>query len=175
METQNTPATGDALFDDVARRGLAIYEEKLRAILEPEQNGKAVAINVETGEYVVADDLPDARRLLREKYPPRTISMSRIIGPETDASFDDLARRGVTIYNEHLKSILEPAHNGKAVAINVDTGEYIIADDPPEARRLFHEKYGTPNGISMTIGPETDLLMLARAMIGRKPIRMETP
>ncbi len=56
-------------------------------MLEPQYNGKAIAINVDTGEYVIADDLPDARRLLREKHPPRTLSMSRIIGPETDAGF----------------------------------------------------------------------------------------
>ena len=85
MEITQTPADTDALFDDVARRGTAIYDAKLRAILEPAHNGKAVAINVDTGEYVVADDLTEARTLLREKYPPLTISMSRIIGEETDA------------------------------------------------------------------------------------------
>ena len=88
METQSGATTiDDALFDDVARRGLAIYDEHLKAMLEPQYNGKAIAINVDTGEYVIADDLPDARRLLREKHPPRTLSMSRIIGPETDAGF----------------------------------------------------------------------------------------
>lgn len=91
METADTrtteSASNDALFDDVARRGLALYNEQLKNILEPEHNGKAIAINVDTGEYVIADDLPDARRLLREKYPPKTISMSRVIGPETDAGF----------------------------------------------------------------------------------------
>lgn len=90
-----------------------------------------------------------------------------------EAFFDDMARRGIAVYDNKLKATLEPEHNGKAVAINVDTGEYIIADDPPEARRLFREKYATPNGVSMTIGPETDLLMLARAMVGRKPIRVQ--
>jgi hypothetical protein len=93
----------------------------------------------------------------------------------SNASLDDLARRGVVLYNERLKSLLEPTYNGKAIAINVETGEYLIADDLPDARRLFREKYATPNGITMIIGPETDTLMLARVMVGRKPIRLEQP
>jgi hypothetical protein len=88
-----------------------------------------------------------------------------------DAGFEDTVRRGLAIYDERLKQVLEPAYNGKAVAINVETGEYVVADDLPDARRLLREKYPTPHGVSLTIGPETDPAMLSRVMAGRKPMR----
>ncbi|MBC8137625.1 MAG: hypothetical protein H8F28_17215 [Fibrella sp.] len=88
-----------------------------------------------------------------------------------DASFEETVRRGLAIYDEQLKPVLEPVHNGKAVAINVETGEYVIADDLPDARRLLREKYPTPHGVSLIIGPETDPAMLSRVMVGRKPMR----
>ncbi|MBC8134343.1 MAG: hypothetical protein H8F28_00470 [Fibrella sp.] len=88
-----------------------------------------------------------------------------------ETGFEDTVRRGLAIYDERLKAILEPTYNGKAVAINVETGEYVVADDLPDARRLLREKYPTPHGVSLTIGPETDPVMLSRVMVGRKPMR----
>ena len=52
-------------FSDAARKGLAFYDAALKSTLEPEQNGRAVALHVDTGEYVVADTLPEARRAMR--------------------------------------------------------------------------------------------------------------
>lgn len=76
-------------FAEVARRGMEIYERKLRALLEPEQNGRAVAIHPDSGEYVVADTLPEARRLLRERHPDG-MTTSRTIGAAAD---EDTLRR----------------------------------------------------------------------------------
>ena len=40
--------------DEVARRGKALYEERIRSIVEQKENiGKMVVIGVETGEYGV--------------------------------------------------------------------------------------------------------------------------
>ena len=51
--------------EEFARRGDAIYERDLRAGLEPEQNGKFVVIDIETGAYEVdADELAASDRLL---------------------------------------------------------------------------------------------------------------
>ena len=51
-------------LDDVTRRGLALYEERLREMLERDHMGKVVAILVDTGDYVVADESPDAMRAM---------------------------------------------------------------------------------------------------------------
>lgn len=78
-----------------------------------------------------------------------------IISPEHEALFADTAQRGSRIYEESLKTLLEPEHNGKAVAIHVDTGEYIVADSLPLAREKMHQDQ--PDGMlfSRTIGIET--------------------
>lgn len=78
------PQEHEELFAEVARRGAAIYEEKLKAVLEPEQNGRAVAIHIDTGEYAVADNWALARKTMRERQPDGMV-YSRTIGPPTSA------------------------------------------------------------------------------------------
>ncbi len=56
-------------LDDAARRGLALYETHLRAILEPEHTGEVVAIHINTGDHVVAASSPDALRAMRRVHP----------------------------------------------------------------------------------------------------------
>jgi hypothetical protein len=50
--------------EETARRGDAIYERDLRAVLEPDHNDDYVVIDIETGAYEVdADQLAAADRL----------------------------------------------------------------------------------------------------------------
>ncbi len=54
--------------DEIAVRGKEIYENQLRAKLEPENIGKFLVIDIETGEYEMDDDdLIASRRALRKK------------------------------------------------------------------------------------------------------------
>jgi hypothetical protein len=70
-------------LSEVARLGLARYDAELRSQLEPAQNGRAIALHVDTGKYVVADTLSEARREMLRLYPdPQGRILSRIIGPE---------------------------------------------------------------------------------------------
>ena len=64
--------------------------------------------------------------------------------------------------------MLEPAHNGKAVAINVENGDYMVAESPKEARALLHAKYPGIVSMSRTIGDEVDYGLLARILAGSK-------
>ncbi|MEX2219373.1 MAG: hypothetical protein WD749_11530 [Phycisphaerales bacterium] len=41
----------------------------------------------------------------------------------------EIAQRGAQIYEERLRPLLEPEHNGKFVVIDVDTGEYELDQD----------------------------------------------
>ena len=71
----------EALFADAQKRGTAFYEEKLKSLLENSQQGKAVAIHVDSGDYSVADTMVQARRLVHSRHPQGMI-FARIIGIE---------------------------------------------------------------------------------------------
>jgi len=64
--------------DEFARRGDAIYEEKLRPILEKGNHGKFVAIDIETGAYEVDEDELTASDRLLARVPNAQIWLRRI-------------------------------------------------------------------------------------------------
>lgn len=45
---------GDAGLSDLSRRALVIYEGRLKAVLEPNRNGKGLAIEPDSGDHEVA-------------------------------------------------------------------------------------------------------------------------
>jgi hypothetical protein len=50
--------------EEFARRGDAIYERDIKPLVEPEQNGKFVVIDIETGMYEIdSDELAASDRL----------------------------------------------------------------------------------------------------------------
>lgn len=61
---ENTPNP-----EQIAERGQKLYDEKLKSKLEGSQRGKFVVIEVESGEYVIADSLIDALQEAQKKYP----------------------------------------------------------------------------------------------------------
>lgn len=53
--------------EEPARRGDAIYERDIRAQVEPTHRGKVVAIDIDSGAYVIDDNaLPASERLLAQ-------------------------------------------------------------------------------------------------------------
>ena len=68
---------------DIARRGRALYETKLKAVLEPEFNNCFVAIHPDSGEYVVADSTGNAMRAIRRNRPQGRLYLTKI-GPEPE-------------------------------------------------------------------------------------------
>ena len=65
--------------DEIGRRGKAIYEQHLRSQVETEDNiGKIISIDIETGDYAIADDLITAGRLVQAKHPDAAIYGKRI-------------------------------------------------------------------------------------------------
>lgn len=69
--------------DDVAMRGAALYDERLQFDLEPNANGKYVAIHVDTGDYEIADWSGDAMRAMRTRHK-KGLLFVRVIGPPTE-------------------------------------------------------------------------------------------
>ncbi len=69
----------------LAERARALYAEKLKDLLEPGQNGKAVAIHVDSEDYAVADTHSEAARALLSRHKPDGRIVTLTIGPPTDA------------------------------------------------------------------------------------------
>ena len=69
--------------------GRAIYDDTLKAILEPEYNGKVVAIRLDAGDYEVAGSSPTASRAIRARHPSGLLMVTDV-GP---AKMDGLTLR----------------------------------------------------------------------------------
>lgn len=64
--------------DEFARRGKALYESKIRRLVEAGNLGRMLAIDIESGDYAVADEGSDACTPLIEKNPDAQIWCLRI-------------------------------------------------------------------------------------------------
>lgn len=64
--------------EEIGQRGVAIYDAKLRSLLEPQYRGQFVAIDVESEDYEVADEARDARVRLHERRPEAQVLVERI-------------------------------------------------------------------------------------------------
>ena len=63
---------------DLTRRGLAIYESKLRAELEPVYDNKFIAIEPDSEEYAVADSSGNAMRAMHKTHPTKPVLLMKI-------------------------------------------------------------------------------------------------
>ncbi len=64
--------------EEVARRGREIYEQKLRREVELEHEGRFLVVDIESGEYEVADNALAASRRLRERKPDAVLYLMRV-------------------------------------------------------------------------------------------------
>ena len=55
--------------NQISERGQKIYQEKLKPILEPSQNGKFAAIEVEVGEYFLGDTVLEVLEKAKKSFP----------------------------------------------------------------------------------------------------------
>ncbi len=64
---------------DIYERGKKLYDEVLRSVVEtPENIGKIISIDPETGDYAIADDLIAAGKAVRERHPGALMYAARI-------------------------------------------------------------------------------------------------
>ena len=54
---------------ELSTRAHAIYDAELRHKLEPREHGRYLALEVETGDYAIADSFGGANEKLRERHP----------------------------------------------------------------------------------------------------------
>ena len=84
MATSSLTAQADEM-DEATRRGLALYETRLKAQLEPEYNGQVVAIHPDSEDYIVAETSDSAMRAMYARHPEGQVLL-HVIGPMSVAS-----------------------------------------------------------------------------------------
>jgi len=89
MEEKNTGLPDEVEMERMSDAAVKIYDDTLKAVLEPSQNGKTVAIDIDTGDYVVARNSSRAWRDLLALRPGGHI-VTMLIGPD---QMDQLAIR----------------------------------------------------------------------------------
>lgn len=57
---------------EVGKKGRELYEATLKAKLEPENNGKYVVVDVDSGDYEIGDEYLFLARRLRARRPNAT-------------------------------------------------------------------------------------------------------
>ncbi len=76
-------------MDRLSVRGWAIYQEKVKPAFEPHENGKIVAIHLDSGDYEVAKTSSLASKAIRNRHPDGLLMVTDI-GP---AKIDGLTLR----------------------------------------------------------------------------------
>src|SRR6266852_2015782 len=79
----STVATSKRSLDELARLGGDIFDRHVRPALRPEDDGKFVAIDVETGGYVIDEDDYAAVARLRSRQPAADIWLMQAGYPTT--------------------------------------------------------------------------------------------
>lgn len=64
--------------EEHAQRGQAIYEQRVRPLVEADHRGDIVAIDIETGDYELADTTLDAANRLLTRCPDAQIWFVRV-------------------------------------------------------------------------------------------------
>ena len=66
---QKAAATAKYGKGEVSHRGKKIYAEQIKALLEPQENGKFIVIDIESGDYEIDEEMLVASFRLRERRP----------------------------------------------------------------------------------------------------------
>ena len=66
---QKAEATPKYSKGEVSHRGKKIYAEQIKALLEPQENGKFIVIDIESGDYEIDEEMLVASLRLRERRP----------------------------------------------------------------------------------------------------------
>lgn len=67
--------------EEIARRGQEIYERSVREKVEPEHDGRFLALDVLSGDYELADEALPATARLRERRPEAVPYLVRVGRP----------------------------------------------------------------------------------------------
>jgi hypothetical protein len=92
--------------------------------------------------------------------------MSHTATPITDEERQRISHAAWDIYNGKLKPVLEPERNGQIVAIHIDSGDFEIARNSPDARFALRRRHRRGPIVTMDIGPVDPIDPLSLRMLG---------
>jgi hypothetical protein len=64
--------------DEIVERGQALYDQKIRAKVEPQHNGKFMVLDIETGEFEIDADSVAALERAEAKHPDPALFLLRV-------------------------------------------------------------------------------------------------
>ncbi len=64
--------------EDIAARAKALYEQEIRAKIEPDDIGKYLVIDIETGDYIIDEDDIVVMKRAADKHPGGALYGMRI-------------------------------------------------------------------------------------------------
>jgi hypothetical protein len=64
--------------DEIVERGQALYDQQIREKVEPQQNGKFLVVDIETGEYEVDSNSVAALERATAKHPDPALYLVRV-------------------------------------------------------------------------------------------------
>ena len=103
--------TGREGFSDLTRRGLAVYESKLKAKLEPDYNNQFIAIEPDSEEYAIADSTGNAMRAIRKTHTAKRLLLMKIgPEPETELAIRILGAEALAKIQNSQANLLQPCH-----------------------------------------------------------------
>ena len=65
-------------IDEIARRGTELYESQIRSVVESSNDGRICCIDIESGDFALADDSLEASDVLIAKNPDAQIWCTRV-------------------------------------------------------------------------------------------------
>ena len=71
------------MANDLLERGRAIYEDRLKSLLEPEHKGEMLVVEVESGDYFLARTATEAYKKAKAKHPGAEFAFLRVGGRTT--------------------------------------------------------------------------------------------
>ena len=181
QEGNKTPTDHTDDGAEVVEQAYAIYEAKIRHLVEPEHHGEYLALDVKTGEYEIdIDDMAANSRML-ERHSPETLVMMRIgfpafgtfgmrvrlvsdaeTGPDNPRTRKTLVpapghehsvvSQAIAIYDAKIRHLVEPEHRGEYLALDVKTGEYDFDTDSLAANSRMLERHSPETLVLLRIG-----------------------
>lgn len=70
----------------------------------------------------------------------------------TRFSNEEITSRGQTLYDEQIRASVEPQHDGRFLVLDIDTGEYEIADVAVDAIGRMKARHADPALFILRIG-----------------------
>jgi predicted Mrr-cat superfamily restriction endonuclease len=64
--------------DEIADRAKKIYEDKIKAKVEPKENGKFIVIDIESGDYEIDEEELEASERLKQRRPDSIRFLARV-------------------------------------------------------------------------------------------------